>query len=57
MRKSDRIRQLEIQVAKMETWIEVMTVSLSNLIDSQQMVHDDVDLDSGKWYKRPPTDS
>jgi len=57
MRKSDRIRQLEIQVAKMETWIEVMTVSLSNLIDSQQMVHDDVELDSGKWYKRPPTDS
>lgn len=52
MRKSERLRQLELAVVKMEMHMELLALSLSNLLDSQGM-DATPSLDSGKWYKRP----
>ena len=49
MRKSARLRELEIKVAQMEVYMELMAISLENLMQSQQM-NIESDLDSGKWY-------
>ena len=59
MRKSERLRQLELTVVKMEMTIELLTLAINNLMESQEMVFEDSDLpnvpksrlDAGKWYK------
>ena len=54
MRKSDRIRELEFAVVRMEMHIELLTLSISNLLESQGLapMEPTSSLDSGKWYKR-----
>ena len=52
MRKSERLRQLEMAVIRMEMHIELLSLTLSNLLDSQGM-DATPPLDNGKWYKRP----
>jgi hypothetical protein len=59
MRKSERLRQLELTVVKMEMTIELLTLALNNLMESQEMAIEEnkvqealrSNLDSGKWYK------
>lgn len=56
MRKSERIRQLELTVVKMEMTLELLTLAINNLMESQEMVFEENNafkssLDSGKWYK------
>jgi hypothetical protein len=55
MRKSERLRQLELAVVRMEMHIEFLTLSISNLLENQGMAPTNPveSLDSGKWYKRP----
>jgi hypothetical protein len=50
MRKSERIRLLELQIVRLETTLELYGQVLSNLIELQEM-QDSVNLDAGKWYK------
>jgi len=51
MRKSERLRILEIQVAKLEMLVDLYGQSLVNLLESQQMEANS-HLDSGKWYTK-----
>jgi len=55
MRKSERLRQLELSVVRMEMHIELLTLSISNLLQTQGIapMEPTESLDSGKWYKRP----
>jgi len=53
MRKSEKIRLLELQMVKLETTLEIYGHILSNLIESQNM-QNDINLDAGKWYKAKP---
>ena len=58
MRKSERLRQLELTVVKMEMTIELLTLAINSLMESQEMVLEDTgafsalepSLDAGKWY-------
>jgi hypothetical protein len=58
MRKSERLRQLELTVVRMEMTIELLTLAINNLMESQEMVLEDngalsaleSSLDAGKWY-------
>jgi hypothetical protein len=58
MRNSERLRQLELTMVKMEMTIELLTLAINNLMESQEMVFEDTEalstlesrLDSGKWY-------
>ena len=58
MRKSDRLRQLELTVVRMEMTIELLTYAINSLMESQEMVMEDTgaieslksSLDAGKWY-------
>jgi hypothetical protein len=52
MRKSERLRQLELAVVRMEMHMELIALSISNLLDSQGM-DATPPLENGKWYKRP----
>ena len=54
MRKSERLRQLELTVVRMEMTIELLTLSISNLLESQGLapMEPTSSLESGKWYKR-----
>jgi hypothetical protein len=49
MRKADRLRELEIKVAQMEIYVNLMAISIENLLQKEQM-NVESDLDSGKWY-------
>lgn len=49
MRNGTRIRELELKVAQMEIYIELMAMTLENIMQGQQMTIES-DLDSGKWY-------
>lgn len=49
MRKSERIRLLEIQIAKLEVILELHGQTLSNLVDYQGIQNME-SLESGKWY-------
>jgi len=55
MRRSERLRQLELAVVRMEMHIELLTLSISNLLETQGMtpMNHTESLDSGKWYKKP----
>jgi hypothetical protein len=58
MRKSERLRQLELTVVRMEMTIELLTYAINSLMESQEMVMEDTgaieslksSLDAGKWY-------
>jgi hypothetical protein len=50
MRKSERIRLLELQIVRLETTLELYGQILSNIIELQEM-QEPVNLDAGKWYK------
>jgi hypothetical protein len=50
MRKSERLRLLEMQVVRLEMLVELYTQTLSNLLESQGMSAP-TQLDAGKWYK------
>jgi hypothetical protein len=52
MRKSERLRLLEMQVLAMEFKLDLMDQYLSVLI--KNMEDSKIDLDSGKWYQRRP---
>jgi len=53
VRKSERLRQLELTVAKMEITIDLLTLAINNVMESQKMITES-DLDSGKWYNIKP---
>ena len=50
MRKSERLRLLEMQVVRLEMMVELYTQSLTNLLQSQGLQAPN-QLDAGKWYK------
>lgn len=50
MRKSERLRLLEMQVVRLEMLVELYTQSLTNLLESQGM-QSPTQLDAGKWYQ------
>ena len=50
MRKSERLRLLEMQVVRLEMMVELYTQSLTNLLESQGF-QSPSQLDAGKWYK------
>ena len=58
MRKSKRLKDLELKVAQMEMTLELLILSVNNLMESQEMAIEDsgtlsalqYSLDSGKWY-------
>ena len=50
MRKSERLRLLEMQVVRLEMMVELYSQSLTNLLESQGL-KGPTDLDAGKWYK------
>ena len=50
MRKSERLRLLEMQVVRLEMMVELYSQSISNLLESQGM-QTPTQLDAGKWYK------
>ena len=50
MRKSERLRLLEMQVVRLEMMVDLYTQTLSNLLESQGLSAP-TNLDAGKWYK------
>ena len=50
MRKSERLRLLEMQMVRMEMMVELYSQTINNLLESQGM-KPPTDLDAGKWYK------
>jgi hypothetical protein len=50
MRKSERLRLLEMQVLKLEFQVDLMDQYLSAIIEN--MGAPKPDLDAGKWYQR-----
>lgn len=59
MRNSKRLKDLELKVTQMEMTLELLILSINNLMESQEMVLEDTSapaaliasLDAGKWYK------
>lgn len=52
MRKSERIRLLELQLVRLQIEMELVHEILHNVIESQNLRAND--LESGKWYDRRP---
>lgn len=50
MRKSERIRNLEIQVAVLAERVGVITETMLNLIEIRKLERKE--LESGKWYSK-----
>jgi hypothetical protein len=50
MRKSERLRLLEMQVVRLEMMVELYSQSITNLLESQGL-QSPTHLDAGKWYK------
>ena len=50
MRKSERLRLLEMQVVRLEMLVELYTQTLTNLLESQGM-QSPTQRDAGKWYQ------
>lgn len=55
MRKSERLRLLEMQMVRMEMLVELYSQTLNNLLESQDMITPDVE--SGKWYSKKTKDN
>lgn len=49
MRKSERLRLLEMQVVRLEMMVDLYSQSLTNLLQSQGL-QSPTQLDAGKWY-------
>ena len=54
VRKSERIRQLELELIRQQYEIEYLRITLQALMDSNNLKMPD--LDSGKWYNRTNKD-
>lgn len=52
MRKSERIRNLEMSVVRLEVHIELLASALTSMFEAQGMINQSDMLDSGKWYKK-----
>lgn len=52
MRKSERLRQLELQVVGMQFQIDLLDQYITAIIETVSSTRPD--LDSGKWYVRKP---
>jgi hypothetical protein len=52
MRKSERIRDLELQMVRLQMEIEILQAIVGNIFSSSEDVNERTDLDSGKWYNR-----
>jgi len=50
LRKSERLRLLEMQVVRLEMLVDLYSVTLNNLLESQGM--EKPSLDAGKWYQK-----
>ena len=50
MRKSERLRLLEMHMVRLEMMVELYSQSLTNLLQSQGL-QSPTQLDAGKWYK------
>jgi hypothetical protein len=50
LRKSERLRLLEMQVVRLEMLVDLYSVTLNNLLESQGM--EKPALDAGKWYQK-----
>jgi hypothetical protein len=56
VRKSERIRILELELIRQQYEIEYLKITINALMDSKGLPF--TDLDSGKWYdKKPSKDS
>lgn len=51
MRKSERLRLLEIELVRLQMQVEFLSDVVANMLDSK---NDQSDLDAGKWYVRKP---
>jgi len=52
MRKSERIRLLELQMVRLQMEVEILQSIVSTLFGSNSEDSYPTDLDSGKWYNR-----
>jgi len=52
MRKSERIRSIELELIRLEYEVEYLKTALTALLEAKNMRGPD--LDSGKWYDRKP---
>lgn len=52
MRKSERIRQVELELIRLQYEVEYLKTALTAFLDVKNMRNSD--LDSGKWYDRKP---
>jgi hypothetical protein len=50
MRKSERIRLLEMQIVKMEFELDLLNNMLATLLEANNLAQPS--LDAGKWYQR-----
>ena len=50
MRKSERLRLLELHMVRLEMMVELYTQSLNNLLESQGL-ESPTEIDAGKWYR------
>lgn len=50
LRKSERIHNLEIQVARLEVIIDMLATMLVGMTEKQGQ-SDEMNMESGKWYK------
>ena len=52
MRKSERIRILELEVIRQQYELEYLKITLQAMMESKGL--DVPDMDAGKWYNRKP---
>jgi hypothetical protein len=55
MRKSERIRLLELQIVRIEFELDLLNNMLATLLDANNLPQPQ--LDAGKWYQRRIKDS
>lgn len=54
MRKSKRIAQLELQVAYLSQYVDIISDSLLELLQKEdERAGKEKNIESGKWYKNP----
>jgi hypothetical protein len=52
MRKSERLRILELEVIRQQYELEYLKITLQAIMESKGMTMPD--MDAGKWYNRKP---
>ena len=55
MRKSERLRVLEIELVKLQYQVNLLHDIVSTLLESNLNI--ETNLDAGKWYRRNPDSS